>query len=301
MTTTVDTVGLGHRYGRRWALRDCTLRLPAQRVIGLVGPNGAGKTTLLHMLVGLLRPSAGTVTVLGGRPGSPGVLPRVGFVAQDKPLYRGFTVAETLAMGGWLNPSYNRSSVQRRLDRLDIPMRQRVGKLSGGQHAQVALALALGKRPDLLLLDEPVSSLDPLARREFLRTLMEDFAEAGRTVVLSSHVIADLEHTCDYLVLLSASRVQLCGDVEELRADHLMLSGPRSHVEAIESAHTIVQADYAERQASLLIRANAPIHDPAFTVRAATLEELVLGYMSTPDATVPQALRLTGNSAEVPA
>jgi ABC-2 type transport system ATP-binding protein len=301
MTVIVDALGLGRRYGRRWALRECTLQLPGQKVIGLVGPNGAGKSTLLHLLVGLLRPSAGTVRVLGGQPGSPGVLPRVGFVAQDKPLYRGFTVAETLGMGGWVNPGFDRAAAQRRLDRLDIPMGQRVGKLSGGQHAQVALALALGKHPDLLLLDEPVSNLDPLAHREFLRTLMEDVAETGRTVVLSSHVIADLERVCDYLVLLSASRVQLCGDVEDLKAEHLMLSGPRAHLEAIAAAHTVVQADYAERHASLLVRAHGPIHDPAFTVRSPTLEELVLAYMSAPDAAIPAALRLAKNPTEVSA
>jgi len=189
----------------------------------------------------------------------------------------------------------------RRLTNLDIPLRQRVGKLSGGQHAQVALALALGKRPDLLLLDEPVSNLDPLAHREFLRTLMEDVAETGRTVVLSSHVIVDLERVCDYLVLLSAARVQLCGDVEELLAAHRMLSGPRAHVDAIAASHTVVQADYAERQASLLVRAHGPIHDPTFTVRQPTLEELVLAYMSAPDAAIPPALRLANDPTEVPA
>jgi ABC-2 type transport system ATP-binding protein len=282
----VETIGLGRRYGRTWALRECTLQLPAEKVIGLVGPNGAGKTTLLHLLVGLLRPTRGSVSVLGGRPGSPATRRRVGFVAQDKPLYRGFTVAETLAMGGWLNPGFDHPSAQRRLARLDIAMGQRVSKLSGGQRAQVALALALGKRPDLLILDEPVSSLDPLARREFLRAVMEDVAETGRSVLFSSHLLADLERTCDRLVLLSAARVQLCGDVEDLKITHLMLSGPRAHVDAIAAAHTLVQADYAERQASLLVRARGPIHDPSFTVRAATLEEIVLAYMSTSQAGV---------------
>jgi ABC-2 type transport system ATP-binding protein len=297
----VQTVGLGRRYGRTWALRDCTVDLPAGKVIGLVGPNGAGKTTLLHLLVGLLRPSQGSVRVLGGRPGTPAVRPRVGFVGQDKPLYRGFTVAETLRMGGWLNPVFDEPGTRHRLSQLDIPVGQRIGKLSGGQHAQVALALALGKRPDLLILDEPVSSLDPLARREFLRTVMADVAETGRSVLFSSHLIADLDRTCDHLLLLSASRVQLCGDVEQLIATHLMLSGPRARVDAIAAAHTIVQADYAERQASLLVRARGPIHDPSFTVRAASLEELVLAYMSTPGAGSAAALTLARNATEVPA
>jgi ABC-2 type transport system ATP-binding protein len=296
----IDAHQLGRRYGRRWALRDCTLELPAHQVTGLVGPNGAGKTTLLHMIVGLLRSTTGSVTVFGGQPGSRGVLPRVGFVAQDKPLYPGFTVAETLRMGGWLNPGWDSAFARRRLARMDIPMRQRVGKLSGGQRAQVALALALGKRPELLVLDEPVSSLDPLARRDFLGTLMEDVAETGRTVLLSSHLLADLERTCDNMVLLSASRVQLAGDVEDLLATHLMLSGPRDRVDAIKAAHTIVQADYAQRQASLLIRAHGPIHDPSWTARSATVEELVLGYMSMPQAD-DSPPRLTDGAREVSA
>jgi ABC-2 type transport system ATP-binding protein len=294
----VETVGLGRRYRRTWGLRECTLTLPAEKVIGLVGPNGAGKTTLLHMLVGLLRPTQGSVRVLGGVPGLPETRRRVGFVAQDKPLYRNFTVGEMLRMGGWLNPDYDEAAGRQRLAALDVPLGQRAGSLSGGQQAQVALALALSKRPDLLVLDEPVSSLDPLARRDFLRMVMEDFAETGRTVLFSSHLIADLERTCDYLVLLSASRVQLCGDVDELRANHLMLSGPRGHADAIAEAHTVVQADYAERQASLLIRAGGPIHDPTFTVRPATLEELVLGYMAAPHAGATPSLRIA--ASEVP-
>jgi ABC-2 type transport system ATP-binding protein len=301
MTAALEAIRLGRRYGRRWALRDCDLRLPRGRVIGLVGPNGAGKTTLLHMVVGLLRPTTGSLSVLGQSPGSPAVRSRIGFVAQDKPLYRGLTVGETLAMGSRLNPVFDRDLALHRLARLEIPLSQRVGRLSGGQHAQVALALALGKRPDLLLLDEPVSNLDPLAHRDFLRTLMEDVAETGRTVVLSSHVIADLERVCDHLVLLSAARVQLCGDVEELLAGHRMLSGPRAHLDAIAANHTVVQADYAERQVSMLVRVHGPIHDPSFTGRTPSLEELVLGYMSAPEAAIPPALRLAENSTEVPA
>jgi ABC-2 type transport system ATP-binding protein len=301
VTAAVEAARLGRRYGRRWALQECSLSLPAGHVVGLVGPNGAGKTTLLHMVVGLLRPTTGSIRVLGGRPASPDVLRRVGFVAQDKPLYRAFTVAETLHMGGWLNPGWDQELAQRRLARLEIPMRARVGKLSGGQHAQVALALAMGKRPDLLILDEPVSSLDPLARREFLATLMEDVAETGCAVLLSSHQLADLERTCDHLVLLSDSQVQLSGDVESLLAAHLMLSGPRAQVDQIQAAHGVIQAGFTGRQASLLIRARGPIRDPAWTARPPSLEELVLGYMAAPDAAEPQRPRLAGSPAEVSA
>lgn len=282
MTNAVEAVGLGRRYGRKWALRDCTLSLPRERVIGLVGPNGAGKTTLLHLAVGLLQPSVGEVRVLGRDPRDPGTLARVGFVAQDKPLYGHFTVAETLRMGGWLNPGWEYKLAEKRLARLDLPLTQKVGRLSGGQRSQLALALALGKRPELLLVDEPVSDLDPLARREFFRVLMEEVAESGMTVVLSSHLLADLERTCEHLVLLSRSRVQFAGETDDLLARHRMLTGPRDGAAAIEAAHTLVQADYTERQASLLIRVHGSLDATGWQVRNVSLEDLVLAYMAAP-------------------
>ncbi len=291
MTTAIETTRLGRRYGRRWALQECSLRLPAGHVIGLVGPNGAGKTTLLHLAVGLLAPSAGEVSVLGGRPRSPGTRTKVAFVAQDKPLYPRFTVADTMRMGGWLNPGFDRPRASAHLTGLGIRPEQRVGRLSGGQRAQVALALALGKRPELLLLDEPVANLDPLARREFMQVLMEEVAETGMSVVLSSHLLEDLERACDYLVLMSRSRVQLSATTDELLAAHQILTGPRSHSEPITSAHTVVQASYTGRQANLLIQASGPVVDPAFTVRQATLGELVLAYMSQPHAGSAPTLR----------
>src|SRR5579875_263462 len=214
----IEARGLGKRYGKRWALSECTFSMPAGKVAALVGPNGAGKTTLLHLCVGLLRPDAGAVTVLGYAPAAQtkALLARVGFIAQDHPLYKDFTVAETLTLGRKLNPHWEDTIATERLARLHIPLDQRVGKLSGGQQAQVALALALAKRPQVLLLDEPVASLDPLARRDFLRTLMEAVVEQGMTVLLSSHIVADLERVCDYLIILAASRVPLAGDMEML-------------------------------------------------------------------------------------
>jgi ABC-2 type transport system ATP-binding protein len=298
MTPVMETAGLGRRYGRRWALRDCSLSLPAGRVIGLVGPNAAGKTTLLHMAVGLLAPSAGELSVLGAPPGAPGTRGKVAFVAQDKPLYPRFTVTETLRMGGWLNPAFDQPRASAHLARLDIALDQRVGRLSGGQQAQVALALALGKRPEFLLLDEPVSNLDPLARRGFMQMLMEEVAETGMTVLLSSHLIEDLARTCDYMVLISRSRVQLSAATEDLLACHQLLSGPRDRAEAIAAAHTVVRASYTDRQATLLIHVGRPVIDPAFTARPPTLEELVLAYMSEPDTGTAPALRAVGSATE---
>lgn len=212
--------GLGRRYRRRWALSDCNLEIPSGKVVGLVGPNGAGKSTLLNLAVGLTRPSAGTIEVLGGRPGrDPEQLARVGFVAQDTPTYAGLTVTDHLRLGSWLNPRWDAGVAERQLARLDLDPRHRTGQLSGGQRAQLALALAIAKRPELLILDEPVAALDPLARREFLQGLAEIVSEHGVSVVLSSHVVGDLEQVCDHLVVLVASRVRVAGDIAELVAD----------------------------------------------------------------------------------
>ena len=223
--TLLAASGLGKRYRRRWALSGCTLEIPAGRVVGLVGPNGAGKTTLLHLAAGLIAPTTGTLEVLGGRPGDgPVQLARVGFVAQDTPAYPGLSVGGHLRMAGYLNPGWDAAEAGRRIEQLGIDPRQRAG-LSGGQRAQLALTLAVAKRPDLLILDEPVASLDPLARREFLRSVAGTVAGRGTNVVLSSHLVADLELICDYLVVLVASRVRLAGDIAELLASHHERSG----------------------------------------------------------------------------
>jgi len=213
VSAVIQASGLGKAYRRAWALRDCTLAIPEGRVVGLVGPNGAGKTTLLRLAVGLLAPTCGTISVLGQRPAAgPAQLARAGFVAQDTPVYARMTVADHLRLGAWLNPGWDHALTQRQVAQVGLDLRQRAGSLSGGQRAQLALTLALAKRPDLLMLDEPVASLDPLARREFLRGLMEAVAEHGVSVVLSSHLVADLERVCDYLVVLVASRVRVTGE-----------------------------------------------------------------------------------------
>jgi ABC-2 type transport system ATP-binding protein len=282
MSDALETSGLGKRYGRTWALQDCTLRLPAGRVAALVGPNGAGKTTLLHLSVGLLEPSVGTVRVFGLSPTvqPTEALPRLGFVAQDTPLYKDFTVAELLMLGRKLNSCWDDALARARMQKLGIALARRAGELSGGQQAQVALMLALAKRPDLLLLDEPLASLDPLARREFLRTLMEAVAESGLTVLLSSHIIGDLERVCDYLIILSASHVQLAADIQEIQRTHKRLIGPRQDEVAVASVHTVIEARHAERQTTLLVRANGPLFDPSWDVQDVSTEDIVLAYLS---------------------
>ncbi|RVX38383.1 ABC-2 type transport system ATP-binding protein [Nonomuraea polychroma] len=280
MTSVLQAQGLGRKYGKRWALRECTIDIPAGHVVGLVGPNGAGKTTLLKLACGQLEPTAGGITVLGGRPGStPAQLARVGFVAQDTPVYAGLSVAEHLRLGARLNPRWDDARARERIARLGLSPTHRAGKLSGGQRAQLALTLGLAKRPELLILDEPVASLDPLARREFLQHLMEATVEHEFGVVLSSHLVSDLERVCDFLIVLVDSRVQVAGEVDQLLATHHRLTGPRRDPDRLPADQHVVSARHTDRQSTFVIRTDAPIHDPAWTVTQLSLEDLVLAYM----------------------
>ena len=280
MTAVLAAKALGKRYGRHWALSDCTLEIPSGRVAGLVGPNGAGKTTLLHLGVGLLSPSSGSIEVLGGHWASePAQLARVGFVAQDTPIYPHLRVADHLHLGARLNPGWDRGLAESRIAQLGLDPRQRAGRLSGGQRAQLALTLAVAKRPELLLLDEPVASLDPLARRQFLQSLMEVVAEQGVSVVLSTHLVADLERVCDYLAILVASRVQMSGEVDDLLASHHRLIGPRRDPATLPANQRVIEASHTDRQTTLLVRSDGPIIDPAWIVEQVSLEDVALAYM----------------------
>jgi ABC-2 type transport system ATP-binding protein len=284
VTAVLQATGLGKRYRRTWALRDCSVAVPEGRVVALVGPNGAGKTTLLHLATGLLAPSAGEIRVFGAPPANqPEVLARVGFLAQDKPLYHNFTVGEMLRFGARLNPGWDRAVADHWRARFDLPTDRRVGHLSGGQRTQLAVALALAKRPRLLLLDEPMAELDPLVRHDLTRLLMEAVAAGGLTVVFSSHVLAELATVCDYLVLLAVGRVQLAGDTDELLAGHKLLVGPRRDPPTA-GPHQIVAASHTERQTTLLVRTSGPVHDPTWAVHDVGLEQLVLAYMRNPQA-----------------
>jgi ABC-2 type transport system ATP-binding protein len=287
--TVLTATGLGKKYGRGWALRDCSLSVPAGRVVALVGPNGAGKTTLLHLAVGLLSPTTGGVEVFGAPVER--ALAKVAFLAQAKPLYDTFTVADMLRFGRHLNPGWDDALALRRLDELGIPLRRKVGRLSGGQQAQVALTIALAKRPELLLLDEPLANLDPLARHEVMRGLMAAVAETGMTVVLSSHVVSDLENTCDWLVVLNGGRVQVSGDIDELLAGHRLLTGPAELADGVAARMTTVDDARTDRQATLLVRGPTAPLDPRWTSRGIGLEELVLAYLRRPEsATLPRPM-----------
>ena len=244
----VEASGLGKRYGGTWALRECSLAIPAGHVAALVGPNGAGKTTLLNLAVGLAAPSAGGVTVLGGRPaGSPAALDGIAFVAQDTPLYKNLSAADMLHLTRNLNRRFDQAYAEARLDELGIPLKRKAGRLSGGQQAQLALTLALARRPRLLVLDEPVAMLDPIARHDFMATVLTAMADDGVSVVLSSHVLAELERVADYLILLSRGRVQVAGEVDDLLASHRVLTGPAAEA-----------GSYAERPVVHVRRGRGP-------------------------------------------
>jgi ABC-2 type transport system ATP-binding protein len=282
----IETSGLGKRYHQTWALRECTLAIPAGHVAALVGPNGAGKTTLLNLAVGLATPTAGVVTVLGGRPaGSPTALDGIAFVAQDTPLYKNLSVSDMMHLTRNLNRHFDRGYALARLDELGIPVKRKAGKLSGGQQAQLALTLALARRPQLLVLDEPLANLDPLARHDFMATVMATVAEDGMSVVLSSHVLAELERVADYLILVSGGRVRVADEVDRLLSTHRILTGPAADADR-HAGLAVVHERRAEAQAHLLVRTGGPADPvpPGWEAHPVGLEELVLGYLREPGA-----------------
>ncbi|MEV0624125.1 ABC transporter ATP-binding protein [Nonomuraea sp. NPDC050404] len=273
MRPALKTDGLGVRYRRSWALRDCSLSVPAGRVAALVGPNGAGKTTLMHALIGMLKPACGSVEVHG----------EVAFVAQDRPLTERFTAAEMLAFGRRVNPRFDANAARDRLGRLGVPLDRKVGVLSGGQRAQVAITLAMARRPDLLVLDEPLANLDPLARHDVMRSIMAEVAEREVTVLLSSHVIADIEETCDWLVMLNDGRLRVSGDIEELLTGHYVLTGSTELAGTMAAGAAIVNVSGGGRQTELLVRGE-PALNPRWQARRAGLTDLVMGYLRSAES-----------------
>ncbi|GAA5193867.1 ABC transporter ATP-binding protein [Rugosimonospora acidiphila] len=285
MTLAIEARRLGRCYGQRWALTDCDLRVPAGRIVGLVGPNGAGKSTLLSLACGLIAPTTGSISVLGSRPAATAEqLARVGFVAQDTPLYANLSVAEHLRLGAKLNPRWDPRLAHDRVRRIGLDPGQKAGRLSGGQRAQLALTLAAAKRPELLIFDEPLAALDPLARRTFLQSLMEFVAELAATVVLSSHLVTDLERVCDYLVVLAGGRVQVAGLAEDLLDTHHRLIGGQGDFDALPAEVDIIRAERTGRQTTLTLRSPVMLPYYGTQVQRLDLEELVLAYLRRAEA-----------------
>ena len=283
----IETHALSKSYGSTRALADCTLAIPDGHVVALVGPNGAGKSTLLNITAGLATPTSGEVTVLGGYcTGSLPALDGIAFVAQDTPLYKNLSARDLLHLTRNLNRRFDETYAKQRLGELGIPLRQKAGKISGGQQAQLALTLALARRPQLLVLDEPMAMLDPVARHDFMATVMTAIADDGVSVVLSSHVLAELERVADYLVLISRGGVQMAGDVDELLAQHRVLTGPASESERYAQQWNVVHESRATSQAHLLVRCDGT-SDPVpagWEAHSTTLEELTLAYLREPGA-----------------
>jgi ABC-2 type transport system ATP-binding protein len=287
----VETQSFGKRYGKTWALQECSIQVPEGHISALVGPNGSGKTTLLRLLLGLSSPSAGEAVVLGGRPAqNREFLAKVGYLAQEAPLYRQLSVEDHLELGRHLNPTWDGDSARSRLSDLHIPFNQPVGTLSGGQRSQVALGLTLAKRPRLLLLDEPVASLDPLARREFLTSLALAVANGEMSVILSSHSLHDLEQVCDHIILLANSQTQLCDEIENVVAAHRTLIGPRKRISDRVGSSTVIVATHTEHQSRLLVRLDGPILDPDWKIHEVSLEEIVLAYMTRSESEITEPL-----------
>jgi ABC-2 type transport system ATP-binding protein len=286
-TAALKTDELGRRYGRVWGLRDCTLEVPAGAIAGLVGPNGAGKTTLLEMIIGLLQPTEGQLSVFGETSHAPMAarLARVGYVAQDHPLYRDFSVADMFHLGRAMNPGWDQGLARARMDALDIPLKRKVKSLSGGQRAQVSLTMALAKRAPLLVLDEPVSSLDPVARLEFMREVMAAAAEVGLTVLIASHVVSELERLCDWLIVLTGGQVQLAGPTDDLIAAHQLLTVPRATADA-ELPGLIIHRTDSDRHSTVLVRADpgrpAAQQRPGWQADPVGFEQLVMAYLQRP-------------------
>ncbi|WP_328386296.1 ABC transporter ATP-binding protein [Streptomyces sp. NBC_00400] len=283
----IEAEGLGKKYRGGWALRDCSFRLPAGHICALVGPNGAGKSTFLGTATRLIQPTTGTLKLFGVPVSDPAVLQRVAFLAQDKPLYPRFTVAETLRLGRELNPRWDQALAERIVRSGKVPFSARIGTLSGGQRTRVAFALAFGKRPELLLLDEPMSDLDPLARHELSGLLMAEAAEHGTTVLMSSHMLAEMEVMCDYLLVLAEGRLRMAGQTEELVPAHLLVTGVAGDdggvPEELHRQHTVVESRVTGRQFSALVRPHGPLSD-SWDSLAPSLEEVLLAYLRSPDA-----------------
>jgi ABC-2 type transport system ATP-binding protein len=292
-TDAVVAETLGRRYGQFWALRDCTFSLPAGSITALVGPNGAGKTTLLNMMVGLLPASSGRLEVFG-RPVSsrPEFLADIGYLAQNCPLYRDFSVAEMMHFGRAMNPRWDDAAARDRLERAGVPLNRRASKLSGGQQAQVGLALAVAKRPRLLVLDEPIAALDPLARRDFLKSLMDGVASTGVTVVLSSHLIGELERVCDHLIVIRDGQLRLVGDLDSIRHEHRWVSGTHEHTRRVPQGVRVINRSRQDRHTRLLVRTLGPMLDPELLVSPVSVEDLVLAYLDAPDLATTDGQRL---------
>jgi ABC-2 type transport system ATP-binding protein len=266
--------GLTKRYGNgTTALSELDIAVPEGSITALVGPNGAGKSTLMKAWIGFERPTQGKVTILGIDPWRQRAqaLKRVGYVPQSPALYQELSVADHLEIARALRPSFDRASALARLADLQIPPSKRAGALSGGQQAQVCLAIALGTCAEVLILDEPLASLDPLARREFLTVMSDDVRRRGATAVLSSHVISDIVQACDRLVVLTGGRKRLDADIAEILRAYVV----RPASDQRKDAPLTFLGETGQRQQLVRVAGGNQEGEG----RPATLEEVVISHL----------------------
>ena len=274
----LETHDLAKRYGRRtWALTGIDLAIPQGGITALVGPNAAGKSTLIKTWVGFERPTRGGVKVAGIDPWKDrsAVLGQLGYVPQSPALYDGLTVDDHLDLAVQLRPDFDQHYARLRLEQLGIPGEQGAKSLSGGQQAQVALALALGSRAKILLLDEPLASLDPLARREFLHVLTDAVRTDGATALLSSHIVTDVQQACDRLVVLGVGKILLHDTVIDALATHWLAT------EGAATADGQAIGSFGGPAGERLTLIRGSTLSEGANLRPASLEEVVLGYLAS--------------------
>ena len=279
--SAIETVDLGRRYGRRWVLENCDLQVPVGTVTGLVGPNGAGKSTLMRLCAGLSRPTTGHVSILGDeiRPNGTGHLAHIGYLDQHRPMYRSLRVEEAMRVGRRLNTRWDDDAARTWIAELGVPPRARLSALSEGQATMVALVVCLAKVPEVVVLDEPLASLDPLARRQLIETLLGAVTDRRTTVFLSSHIVSELEPVCDHLVIMSEGRVSIAGSVESLLSEHHLVV-TRSDGPPVPGTLETVSVRGAQRQSTSLVRGDITGLDASTQVLATNLEEIVLAYLA---------------------
>jgi len=273
---------LGKRYRRKWALRSCSFALRPGVITALVGPNGAGKSTLMATAAGLLTATEGRIEITGAPVTTTPAHPNLGYLAQDKPLYRRYRVSDMLAIGRHLNSGWDAARARRLVDQAGISLDSRVRTLSGGQRTRLALALVLARRPSVLLLDEPLADLDPLARLEVQQTLMTEVLDTGMTVLLSSHILGEIQDACEDLLLLQGGQIVLDGTLEDLLGRHRVLVGPGTQADADLGwlpTTGVIEIRRSPRQTTMLLDRRMPGLPPGWVQTDPTLDELVVAYL----------------------
>ena len=277
---------IGQRFGKKWVLRGCSFEVRPHVVTALVGPNGAGKSTLMSAATGLLAPTEGRIDIAGTPVQAAGAHPDLGYLAQDKPLYRRYRVRDMLEIGRHLNERWDAPHAESLVAAAGLDLNQRVATLSGGQRTRLALALVLGRRPGILLLDEPLADLDPLARLEVSQTLMAEVADTGMTVLMSSHILGEVVDLCEDLLVMGGGRITLAGSIDDVIAQHRVLVGPATSTADLGflPAGAVIEARHTARQTTLVVDRPVDLLPDGWQASDPTLDEVVVAYLRADSA-----------------